>query len=61
MSKSWAWSLSNVDVEVFHAAEEAARRAGLRLEDWLNEAILDKASEMEPPGCRARERSRLPR
>ena len=37
-----------MDVEVFHAAEEAANRAGLSLENWLNEAILDKASECGP-------------
>ena len=38
-----AWNIAGVGRRTRDAAEEAARRAGMRLDDWLNEAIADHA------------------
>ena len=38
-----AWNIAGVDRRTRDAAVEAARRAGMRLDDWLDEAIADYA------------------
>ena len=38
-----AWNIAGVGRRTRAAAVEAARRAGMRLEDWLDEAIADYA------------------
>jgi hypothetical protein len=43
MNKSMAWTIAGVGRRTRDAAEEAARRAGMPLDDWLDEAI-DKAA-----------------
>ncbi len=43
MNKSMAWTIAGVGRRTRDAAEEAARRAGMRLDDWLGEAIADQA------------------
>ena len=40
-----AWNIAGVGRRTRDAAEEAARRAGMRLEDWLDQAIADRAAE----------------
>ncbi len=44
MNKSMAWTIAGVGRRTRDAAEEAARRAGMRLDDWLDEAIADRAA-----------------
>ena len=44
MNKSMAWTIAGVGRRTRDAAEEAARRAGMRLDDWLGEAIADQAA-----------------
>ena len=39
-----AWTIAGVERRTRDAAEEAARRAGMRLDDWLDEAIADQAA-----------------
>ena len=39
-----AWTIAGVGRRTRDAAEEAARRAGMRLDDWLDEAIADQAA-----------------
>jgi localization factor PodJL len=39
-----AWNIAGVDRRTRDAAVEAARRAGMRLDDWLDEVITDYAS-----------------
>src|ERR1700749_4024862 len=43
MNRAMAWNIAGVGRRTRDAAEEAARRAGMRLDDWLNEAIADYA------------------
>ena len=38
-----AWNIAGVDRRTRDAAVEAARRAGMRLDDWLDEVITDYA------------------
>ena len=38
-----AWNIAGVERRTRDAAVEAARRAGMRLDDWLDEAIADYA------------------
>jgi localization factor PodJL len=40
-----AWNIAGVGRQTRDAAEEAARRAGMRLDDWLETAIADQAAE----------------
>jgi localization factor PodJL len=44
MNKAMAWTIAGVGRQTRDAAEEAARRAGMRLDDWLDEAIADQAA-----------------
>src|SRR5271170_1765163 len=44
MNKAMAWTIAGVGRQSRDAAEEAARRAGMRLDDWLDEAIADQAA-----------------
>ena len=46
MSRAVPWSIKGVDFDARMAAREAARRAGVSLGEWLNEAIADRAAEM---------------
>src|SRR5260370_5160541 len=48
MSTNLAWNIAGVGPQTRHVAEEAARRAGMRLEDWLDEAIAEQAAELGP-------------
>ena len=43
MSKSTAWGIANVSPAARSIAEQAADRAGLTLEEWLNQAIAEQA------------------
>jgi localization factor PodJL len=43
MNRAMAWNIAGVDRRTRDAAVEAARRAGMRLDDWLDEAIADHA------------------
>jgi localization factor PodJL len=45
MSSATAWSVRGVGRETRAFAEEAARRAGMSLGDWLDEVVADKAAE----------------
>ena len=45
MSSATAWNVRGVGRETRAFAEEAARRAGISLGDWLDEVVADKASE----------------
>lgn len=44
------WSVKGIDSETREAAKTAARRAGVTLGTWLNQAIQDAASEAPRPG-----------
>ena len=44
MNKAMAWTIAGVGRRTRDAAEEAARRAGMRLDDWVDEAIADQAA-----------------
>jgi localization factor PodJL len=44
MNKAMAWTIAGVGRQSRDAAEEAARRAGMRLDDWLDQAIADQAA-----------------
>ncbi len=44
MNKSTAWKASSIRPQARRLAEEAARRAGLSLEEWLDEAIVGLGS-----------------
>ena len=48
MSKSSAWTLADLDLGARRAAEDAAGREGVSLEDWLNEAIEERAISSSP-------------
>ena len=41
MNRAMAWNFAGVDRRTRDAAVEAARRAGMRLDDWLDEAIAE--------------------
>ena len=43
MNRAMAWNIAGVDRRTRDAAVEAARRAGMRLDDWLDEVITDYA------------------
>jgi localization factor PodJL len=43
MNRAMAWNIAGVDRRTRDAAVEAARRAGMRLDDWLDEVITDHA------------------
>ena len=45
MNRAAAWSVRGVGRETREAAEEAARRAGMSLGEWLDEVIADQAAE----------------
>jgi localization factor PodJL len=42
MNKQTAWNI-DVDLRARRAAEQAAHEAGISLEDWINEAIVERA------------------
>src|SRR5262245_58005413 len=44
MNFGFPWSVKGVRPDARRNAEEAARRAGLPLNDWLNAVILDQAA-----------------
>src|SRR6185312_1248112 len=44
MNRAMAWNIAGVGRRTRDAAVEAARRAGMRLDDWLDEAIADYAA-----------------
>ena len=44
-----AWNIAVVGGRTRDAAEEAARRAGMRLDDWLDTAIAEQAAEQGVP------------
>ncbi|MGP9820273.1 hypothetical protein ACTZWW_09685 [Salinarimonas sp. NSM] len=44
VSQSAPWGLDGLDPEVRDAAREAARRAGMSLDEWLSVAIADRAT-----------------
>ncbi|HSV00587.1 MAG TPA: hypothetical protein VLI91_10815, partial [Roseiarcus sp.] len=43
MNRAMAWNVAGVGRRTRDSAVEAARRAGMRLDDWLDEAIADHA------------------
>src|ERR1700677_2737171 len=43
MNRAMAWNIAGVDRRTRNAAVDAARRAGMRLDDWLDEVITDYA------------------
>ena len=45
MNSATAWNVTGVGRETRAFAEEAARRAGMSLGDWLDEVVADKAAE----------------
>src|SRR5271170_7557475 len=45
MNRAAAWSVRGVGRETRDAAQEAARRAGMSLGEWLDEVIADQAAE----------------
>ncbi|HEY1944420.1 MAG TPA: hypothetical protein VGH40_20095 [Roseiarcus sp.] len=45
MSSATAWNVRGVGRETRAFAEEAARRAGMSLGDWLDQVVADKAAE----------------
>ncbi len=45
MNSATAWNVKGVGRETRAFAEEAARRAGMSLGDWLDEVVADKAAE----------------
>ena len=61
MNKAMAWTIAGVGRRTQDAAEEAARRAGMRLDDWLDEAIADQAAlaQRAPPQDNEAEDERL--
>ena len=54
-----AWNIAGLGERTRHAAEEAARRAGLPLGDWLDEAIADQAAEQRARLSQAQDGDRL--
>src|SRR5579863_1512169 len=49
MNKAMAWTIGGMERRTRDAAEEAARRAGMRLDDWLDEAIAGQAALGQRP------------
>jgi len=45
MRKAAAWNLTSVDRSTRALAEEAARRAGMSLDDWIEEMVAEQASD----------------
>jgi len=45
MSRAAAWNIRGIGRETREAAHEAARRAGVSLSEWLDEAIAERAAE----------------
>src|SRR5271156_1269191 len=45
MNRAAAWSVTGVGRETREIAEEAARRAGMSLGDWLDEVVAEQAAE----------------
>ena len=45
MKSGIPWSIRGIDEEARQAALEAARQAGLSLNEWLNQAITKHAAE----------------
>src|SRR5450631_2954562 len=45
MNRAAAWSVQGVGRETRDTAEEAARRAGMSLGEWLDEVVADQAAE----------------
>ena len=45
MNKAAAWSVRGVGRETRDIAEEAARRAGMSLGDWLDEVVAEQAAD----------------
>jgi localization factor PodJL len=45
MNRAAAWSVRGVGRETREIAEEAARRAGMSLGDWLDEVVAEQAAE----------------
>ncbi|HLJ72620.1 MAG TPA: hypothetical protein VKU03_14970 [Roseiarcus sp.] len=45
MSRAAAWNIRGIGRETREAAHEAARRAGVSLSEWLDEAIAQRATE----------------
>jgi localization factor PodJL len=46
MSQAAPWSVKGIEQEARDAAKEAARRAGMTLGDWLNNAIAEQAGDI---------------
>ncbi len=61
MNRAIPWTIAGVGRRTRDAAEEAARRAGMRVDDWLDEAIADQAAleQRAPPGGIGAEDDRL--
>ena len=61
MNRAMAWNIACVGQRTRNAAVEAARRAGMRLDDWLDQAIADYAGldQHERPQPDATEEERL--
>ena len=59
MNKAAAWSVRGVGRETREIAEEAARRAGMSLGDWLDEVVAEQAADW--PGFAEYEVSAAPR
>jgi len=49
MNKALAWNIAGVGGRTRDAAAEAARRAGMRLDDWLDAAIAEQVAEQGAP------------
>ncbi|HEY1454443.1 MAG TPA: hypothetical protein VGF57_13360 [Roseiarcus sp.] len=49
MNQAMAWTIAGMERRTRDAAEEAARRAGMRLDDWLDEAIAGQAALGQRP------------
>src|SRR5271156_6910877 len=45
MNRAAAWSVRGVGRETRDIAEEAARRAGMSLGDWLDEVVAEQAAD----------------
>jgi hypothetical protein len=55
MTAGVPWSVSAVDPETWDTAREAARRAGLSVGEWLQQAIRDNAGSKPGPVRNAKE------
>src|SRR5271165_2951448 len=44
MKRTMAWEIAKVRQKARHVAENAAHRAGMTLEEWLDEAIVEQAA-----------------